>query len=163
MKLQVTREEWLFSNILRKDKNLTHPLVFSSNLNPKGPPCPVIALASGCSRYGMFLCKSSQSDRSKQVCFTLWVPTCKIWGNASGSAEFSQSSWYTFLSRPKAWALRCVFCVSLVAAEGNAEQVCIVLPAQTALTLHWAELNLTWAVKSQQPLEGARGGGKQLC
>ncbi|NWR43432.1 PNDC1 ribonuclease, partial [Regulus satrapa] len=34
-----------------KEKNLTHPLIFSSNLNPKGPPCPVIALASGCSRY----------------------------------------------------------------------------------------------------------------
>ncbi|NWZ94175.1 PNDC1 ribonuclease, partial [Nesospiza acunhae] len=33
------------------DKNITHPLVFGSNLNPKGPPCPVIALASGCSRY----------------------------------------------------------------------------------------------------------------
>ncbi|NWW65572.1 PNDC1 ribonuclease, partial [Ifrita kowaldi] len=33
------------------NQNLTHPLVVSSNLNPKGPPCPVIALASGCSRY----------------------------------------------------------------------------------------------------------------
>uniref|UniRef100_A0A8C0UPH1 PARN like ribonuclease domain containing exonuclease 1 n=1 Tax=Cyanistes caeruleus TaxID=156563 RepID=A0A8C0UPH1_CYACU len=37
-------------------KNLTHPLVFSSNLNPKGPPCPVIALASGCSRYAEKKC-----------------------------------------------------------------------------------------------------------
>ncbi|NXB76123.1 PNDC1 ribonuclease, partial [Donacobius atricapilla] len=34
-----------------KTKNLIHPLVFSSNLNPKDPPCPVIVLASDCSRY----------------------------------------------------------------------------------------------------------------
>ncbi|OWK61765.1 Poly(A)-specific ribonuclease PARN-like domain-containing protein 1 [Lonchura striata] len=27
--------------------------VLCSNLNPKGPPCPVISLASGCSRYGI--------------------------------------------------------------------------------------------------------------
>ncbi|NXP57283.1 PNDC1 ribonuclease, partial [Chloropsis cyanopogon] len=29
----------------------TYAVLCSSNLNPKGPPCPVIALASGCSRY----------------------------------------------------------------------------------------------------------------
>ncbi|NWY24184.1 PNDC1 ribonuclease, partial [Pheucticus melanocephalus] len=28
-----------------------YAVLCSSNLNPKGPPCPVIALASGCSRY----------------------------------------------------------------------------------------------------------------
>ncbi|XP_041325904.1 poly(A)-specific ribonuclease PNLDC1 [Pyrgilauda ruficollis] len=28
-----------------------YAVLSSSNLNPKGPPCPVIALASGCSRY----------------------------------------------------------------------------------------------------------------
>lgn len=49
---------------------------------------------------------------------------------------------------------RGVFCMSLVAAEGNAEQVCLMLPVQPAFTLLWAELNLTWAVKSQEPLEG---------
>ncbi|OXB71799.1 UNVERIFIED_CONTAM: hypothetical protein H355_015668 [Colinus virginianus] len=38
-------------SILRKDRNLTHPLAFSSNLNPMDPACPVIALASDSARY----------------------------------------------------------------------------------------------------------------
>lgn len=38
--------------------------------------------------------------------------------------------------------------MSLVAAEGNAGQVCLMLLVQTAFTLCWAELNLTGTVKS---------------
>ncbi|NXQ33214.1 PNDC1 ribonuclease, partial [Alaudala cheleensis] len=33
-----------------------YAVLCSSNLNPKGPPCPVIALASGCSRYAEKKC-----------------------------------------------------------------------------------------------------------
>lgn len=36
-----------------------------------------------------------------------------------------------------------VFCMSLVAAEGNAGQVCIMLLAEMVFSLSWAELSLT--------------------
>ncbi|XP_056344048.1 poly(A)-specific ribonuclease PNLDC1 isoform X4 [Oenanthe melanoleuca] len=50
-----------------------------SNLNPKGPPCPVIALASGCSRYvllmsaHLLLCRSTDDAVEAEPSFSQYL------------------------------------------------------------------------------------------
>lgn len=51
-----------------------------------------------------------------------------------------------------------MFCVSLVAAEGNAGQASMVLLAQMAFTLSWVELSLTCGCEASIAL--LRGEGR---
>lgn len=66
-----------------------------------------------------------------------------------------------FCPDPKPGFPKChVSCMSPVAAEGSAGQVCITL-AQMAFMLSWVELSPTWACKELVALGRGRGGGKQ--
>ncbi|OXB57276.1 hypothetical protein ASZ78_007536 [Callipepla squamata] len=66
-------------SILRKDRNLTHPLAFSSDLNPMDPACPVIALASDSARYVLLksahlqLCRLTEDAVKANPCFSQYL------------------------------------------------------------------------------------------